>query len=502
MASQADVHEEERSEPVSIDGLVRIYPAPVEFDDLDPEDRSFNTISLLAKAPWFHRQAVLHGGVCERYADERGMLPGDIPLSALGTWSWINHFCCEDGDLRKKGDKSTFRLRMEFVRSALAGLDRIGTFRIVPPEMNVDLFLYRTYGEVGYVERLHAIPDDLLTQWRDVLMVDDRAYLLGKPALRIEFRFLRKDSEYWTNYVRNERRAAEATGFAVPHQCVTQNEIRKSVKTTAYVRLNNNFSKIDPPRGCDAEWPTIFSYKASVLIADPRSGYWVVAYTEKVARTCAFIMHDAYDSYRLWNVSRRFIELARQLNLVPVLGNDANVTEFRMMLGLIERTNFRTLPGTWRSRAKSRHHTVMVGATYMYYDPYKQVTLTEVEYERLRDRPRPIRPANYPTGYDFTQEIPGWDEVTEYAVGAQEDYDEDEDGDSRMGNDDGEDVDYWEAGMEDEPQVGGGNSGNDATRIEHIRTFLREVGVPADVLRGSIEEMRGYLRGRLDSGTR
>ena len=100
------------------------------------------------------------------------------------------------GDLRRKGDKTTFRLRMEFVRSAVAGLDRIGTFRPIPVELDMDLFLYRTFGEIGYVESLAGLDGDLLPQWPYVFDVDDRAFLIGKPQLRVDFRFQRKDSEY------------------------------------------------------------------------------------------------------------------------------------------------------------------------------------------------------------------------------------------------------------------------------------------------------------------
>ena len=232
------------------------------------------------------------------------------------------------------------------------------------------------------------------------------------------------------------------------------------------------------------------------MIGDPESGYWMLAYTEKTARTCAFIMMDAYDNYRLWNVSQRMISFMRKLNLVPILGNQANVDEFNHMLGLIEDTNFRTLPTTWRSDGKRRHGTYMVGAEFMYYDPYKRVCITQLEYDCLWRRRRPLRPANYPTGYDYTQPIPGWDEAGDYAYSVG---DEDDDGDSRMDDYDGEDDDYWEEGMPQDT-VGpgkGGSSANDESRLTHVREFLREVGLPDDILIGSLDELKGYLKGRL-----
>ena len=76
MTTREQANAEQRSEPVTAPGLTRTYPAPAEFDDIDVRDRSRITITLFSKSPWFHHAAVLHGGVCDRYADERGMMPG------------------------------------------------------------------------------------------------------------------------------------------------------------------------------------------------------------------------------------------------------------------------------------------------------------------------------------------------------------------------------------------------------------------------------------------
>ena len=140
-------------------------------------------------------------------------------------------------------------------------------------------------------------------------------------------------------------------------------------------------------------------------------------------------MMDAYDNYRLWNVSQRMLGFIKKLNLVPILSNQANVDEFYHMLGLIEDTNFRTLPSSWRTDGKRRNGTYTVGTEFMYYDPYKRTCITPLEYDELRNRRRPLRPANYPTGYDFSQHIPGWDEAGYYACG---NCDDEDDGDSRM----------------------------------------------------------------------
>ena len=131
------------------------------------------------------------------------MLPGEIHLSALTTFAWLEHFCCNYGDLRPKREKENEDLQYDFVRSAIAGLDRLGAFKNIPPELSMDLFVCRRYGEVGYVQRVNGTPIALLESWRGRFDVDDAAYLLGKPQVCIEFRFLRKTSNYWTNCVRS-----------------------------------------------------------------------------------------------------------------------------------------------------------------------------------------------------------------------------------------------------------------------------------------------------------
>lgn len=47
--------------------------------------------------------------------------------------------------------------------------------------------------------------------------------------------------------------------------------------------------------GCYAKLLPIFSYEESAML-EPQSSYWVVVYTELVAKTVAFILFDAYDN--------------------------------------------------------------------------------------------------------------------------------------------------------------------------------------------------------------
>jgi len=515
-----------RTQPVIVEGLNYVYPAPADYDNADTSDRSEASLTLWAKAPWFHREAVMHGGACDRYTNANGVLPGGIPISALDTVAWQRQFCYNDEDLAPKGEREVDGLRRDFVAAALSGLDRLWTYTPVPANLNMDMFVYRTEGEVDYVARLSALSPTLIESWRGLVDVDDRAYCYTKPQLVVDFRFKRKNTKYWTNWVRNERRALEATGLLVPYQSQTQHCVKSTVKAVAYPRATVGVSRIEPPLGCNTEMPSVVSYKGSALI-DPRSGYWMVFYTEKAAKTAAFIMLDAYDNYRLWNVSQRMIGFLRKLNLVPILGNQVNVDEFYYMLDLVEQTNFRRLPRHWRSNAKRRGAARYVFADFMYYDPYSRDCITESEYRTLRNQPRPIRPAGYPTGFDFTQEIPGWEETLAQADLGVNDYDYDEDMSESCDSYDrwdapgygrndggGRNNNYYDNGggrNNNYHDNGGGRYGDrgdngnqgagsstDATRLHHVREFLRDCGVPEDHLVGTLPELRGYLRGRLN----
>lgn len=65
-----------------------------------------------------------------------------------------------------------------------------------------------------------------------------------------------------------------------------------------------------------------------------------MTYTELVPKTAAFIFSEVYDSMRLWWVAPKAVAAMRALNLVGVLGNQANVDELRRLLNEIESIDF------------------------------------------------------------------------------------------------------------------------------------------------------------------
>lgn len=72
---------------------------------------------------------------------------------------------------------------------------------------------------------------------------------------------------------------------------------------------------------------------------DPNIGWLVAAYTEIVVYTAAFIIQEAYDEYRILAISPYSIRLSREMDLLPILGNQAKVDNYLGMFLMIAGTN-------------------------------------------------------------------------------------------------------------------------------------------------------------------
>ena len=184
--------EDLRRQPVYLAAKNKYYPAPVAYDDAGPFDNS----TLYGQAPWFDMDAVLAGHIIPRY-EYQDFLPGGIPLSAMATESWRRQYCCYDSDLRVGHGRTLAGVRTDFAKAAYAGLNRFLTFTPIPDHIRADLFLYRTQGEIEYVNSLHRVSSEMLEGWRGHLMVSNDAMMFTKPCLRAEFRYFRKNSAYW-----------------------------------------------------------------------------------------------------------------------------------------------------------------------------------------------------------------------------------------------------------------------------------------------------------------
>lgn len=76
------------------------------------------------------------------------------------------------------------------------------------------------------------------------------------------------------------------------------------------------------------------------LIYDHHSGLWVIAYTERVVRTCAAVFTAAYEQYKLWYVTADTIGLSRclDMDMAVVLRSRSNVCEIVEMFEVIDST--------------------------------------------------------------------------------------------------------------------------------------------------------------------
>ena len=68
---------------------------------------------------------------------------------------------------------------------------------------------------------------------------------------------------------------------------------------------------------------------------DPRPGWGVVAYTEQAFNTAVYIIMDESFNLRLWSFTPHLAQTLDELDRDATLYCDANVAEFRRLLGVI-----------------------------------------------------------------------------------------------------------------------------------------------------------------------
>ncbi len=169
---------------------------PCTYDEIDVNAIDKQTKYAMAHAPWFEKDVIsvlsqrdedaANGSgpgadgtdLLAPYLNARGLLPGELPRGVLRKWWWCRAFCAADRDLSKEGNAPLHVLREEFAMLALKGLRRLLTRDLMEEEVS-DLFVYRTRGEMAYVESLEALEDQLVTSWADASHADGRALLFS-----------------------------------------------------------------------------------------------------------------------------------------------------------------------------------------------------------------------------------------------------------------------------------------------------------------------------------
>lgn len=63
--------------------------------------------------------------------------------------------------------------------------------------------------------------------------------------------------------------------------------------------------------------------------------WWVVMYTDMVAKNEPFHIQEVFENFRLWAVSPHTISFCREIDLVPILGDQENMDEDLGLLSVI-----------------------------------------------------------------------------------------------------------------------------------------------------------------------
>lgn len=146
--------------------------------------------------------------ICDKRYSFRG-----IPLRALNTFAWRSQFSWFGRGLHVGNGKTLQGQREAFARKVINSLFKYFTRPIeVQERFEMDLFWYRTCGEMELAIHLMDVEDEQLENWRipdwGGVTVSNDAYLSGRPQLRSAFRYGKRMSEprrrnYWSEQVRH-----------------------------------------------------------------------------------------------------------------------------------------------------------------------------------------------------------------------------------------------------------------------------------------------------------
>lgn len=528
----------DRDRVVRFPGIDKSFPAPSEYDDFDPKRGDDVNARLAGACPWFDRRVVTdHIDALAVYTDEHNFLPGQIHLDCLRSWQWVRAFAIVDSDLRTNSNQLVTTIRQDFALMCYEGLNRIMEIDPIPPNSGVDMFVCRSRHEQLYYTAIRGVPDDLLQSWHGIRGVRQAAILVQRPLLRCEFRYISRRADYGLVHVPGERWARSFWNLAVPHHCPQIEYMNRPARRRAFVRLTETFFNLEVPQGCAVGTPAICSYKSSEMVHRD-SGWWVVFYTDFACKAAQFILTDVYDSLRLWYLPTPLIAAIRSLDLSDILGSQGNVDELHRLLRVIEGTDFYQYPESQSLRYDCpsdahRRARWTPCADFIYYDPWEQQVLTTSQFDVVRTRRRRQMPVGHPVGYDFHQNVPGWDGVSytspeidgvvELPLISTRPYvdflDPEIERSAKMtlfvdptnytpvgptgdGNPRSERRDDSPYAMVDSPDRGMRSVSQDVTASsrseeEVIRDFLRRVGLSEASTSGTTTEMMCYLRGCL-----
>lgn len=458
-------------------------------------------LDVYARAPWFFPAAVSNEDIIGDYV-VAGRLPDGLPWFALYTTDWLSHCALPDSAISRHHGESMAEARRQFVRLVYLRMRRvIGTVPL-NGDWGFDTWYARTGGEAYfYAENLAHLD---VRQWRAVHGVSSAALCFDSPQLRAEFRYLRKrDISYW-DYPRWERRTRSRLGYLVPYQMLEIDRARYRSRVGRYIPIPRHWHEIESPRGCAVELPPALTYVGSLLTNDPFSGYWVVVYTEFIAKMAAYVLWDVYDTYRLWYMSPTARRYARELDLSSVLGSRANQEEFCRLMDVIDQINWNLVPAGQAARgAHDYDHSPgrnSPGGDFVWYDPWTSQHIDGAQAKHLRENPRAMPPTQ-PTGYMF-EPAP----VNSGALVGELEASEAETGSGGEAMEvpppyAGHDVEPSPASMQTPAPMPSQPSGTaNEGELGMLRQFLLDAGIPADKIPSGRQQMLNLVRLRMIGG--
>ena len=363
----------------------------------------------LSRAPWWDIHAIGDRSLLAYYTDDNGMLPDGLPASIVESFDFTRRCLVPFDDLRTRNDGRDALFR--HIRDVYARSARMPCGDPIPTSYGVDLYCYRTYGEVDYVDELVELD---VTPWKGVFGVSQDALCFTRPQLRADFRYDSKSgSAYWA-WVKWERRMQRNDGLLVAYHCVEYQNLRQPRRATRYPREPSRFDEVEMPTHCYVDPPPVLAYAGSKLMA-PESGWWVVYHTERAAKIACFILWDVYDRHKLWHTPKRMIDWIRSLDLAWVLGSPVNQEDLHHLLDAIEATDWSTgeVIGTHsggpdsRPAATDEHGTALECGEFIWYDPWERERIdARLSKERRRTYHWCGKPDGHPSGYRYNPPLP------------------------------------------------------------------------------------------------
>ena len=141
-----------------------------------------------------------------------------------------------------------------------------------------------------------------------------------QPIIPENFRYLKRGNlPFFQCTVRAERRLRSDTGYFIAYQMLEARDIARDHYTNRYQKIPSWWGQFEVCQGFWAELGPVLTYYGRYL-SNPRHGLWVVFLTEWCVKVASTLLWETYDSWRLWFLPPKRIELMRLLDYTVLLG--------------------------------------------------------------------------------------------------------------------------------------------------------------------------------------